>query len=250
MAPTSFTYDNLPLPNASKVPSNIKLRKAISTDAKAMADCFYTSFYPSHKFWVSEFKPENFHSWWMEAWTMAITSDPTARIFVAVDTSYASQSDDETTNTNNAKSHLGTDLDKRFPSLVTDGRIVGYTRWRVPQADGNIDDKWPDLPQGEGIDMNILGPFFEGMHNNREELMGRNPHWCKQIQYSYLTPIPFNTEHPISLPTTTHLTLTLCSPRTPRHSNSLPIPRYRPLFRPMGLRPRRQRRSRSLHRRL
>lgn len=60
---------------------------------------------------------------------------------------------------------------------VDDGRVVGFTRWRIPQEDGNLNELWPNLP--EDADMNIMGPFFSGMRKNRKELMEGKPHWCK-----------------------------------------------------------------------
>lgn len=201
MAPKSFIYDNLPLPDASNIPSNIKLRKAVATDARAMADCFFTSFYPSHKFWTSEFQPEYFHPWWTEAWALGINDDPTVRTFIAVDTNYAAQTNSATNGVDNVESRLESYLDKKFPALVSDGRIVGFTRWRVPQEDGNMDDKWPDLPEGEGVDMAIMNPFFGGMHVNRDELMGKNPHWCKQQHHSTpLLLLLYRTHHFLSFP--------------------------------------------------
>lgn len=62
---------------------------------------------------------------------------------------------------------------------VSDGRLVAFTRWRVPQADGNLEQKWPELP-GE-LDMEVMDGFFGGMAMNHEELMGNRPHWFLQM---------------------------------------------------------------------
>lgn len=58
-----------------------------------------------------------------------------------------------------------------------DGRIAGWTRWRVPQSDGNLNEIWPEMP--EGLDLGSIGPFLAGMGMNRKELMGERPHWCE-----------------------------------------------------------------------
>ena len=57
-------------------------------------------------------------------------------------------------------------------------KIVAWSRWMVPQHDGNLERKWPE-PNADAYDMEVCGAFFGGMEENRLELMGTRPHWCK-----------------------------------------------------------------------
>lgn len=62
---------------------------------------------------------------------------------------------------------------------VSDGRVVAFTRWRVPQSDGNIEERWPGLP--DGLDMEVMDEFFGGMATNHHALMEKRPHWFLQM---------------------------------------------------------------------
>ena len=84
--------------------------------------------------------------WLDQAWSLGL-DNPTDRTFVVKDTE-------------------------------NDNRIVAFSRWMVPQNDGNQERKWPDINADE-YDMDVLGAFFGGMEENRVELMGKRPHWCK-----------------------------------------------------------------------
>ena len=142
-----YTNDTVyPSPDGSKLPSNIRVRAATASDAEGLSDCFYVSFWPSHKFWTLTVPPKVFHPFWVDAFRMGIEDDHSMRTFVA------------------------TDEDKG-------GKIVGFMRWQVPQEDGKQELMWPDLPKEADID--VLGPFFGGMDKNRNHLMGMRPHWCK-----------------------------------------------------------------------
>lgn len=55
-------------------------------------------------------------------------------------------------------------------------RIVAFSRWMVPQSDGNLERKWPDMAEQQ-FDMDACGAFFGGMEENREHIMGSRPHW-------------------------------------------------------------------------
>ena len=55
-------------------------------------------------------------------------------------------------------------------------RIVAFSRWMVPQQDGNLERKWPDIKESDWH-MDVAGSFFGGMEENRHELMGTRPHW-------------------------------------------------------------------------
>lgn len=58
-----------------------------------------------------------------------------------------------------------------------ENKIVAFSRWMVPQTDGNQDRTWPDLRE-DAWDMEVAGAFFGGMGESRLELMGKRPHWC------------------------------------------------------------------------
>jgi hypothetical protein len=83
-------------------------------------------------------------SWWKDAWIMGL-ENPTDRTFVVEDTSAGN-------------------------------RIIGFSRWMVPQADGNLERKWPEMTD-ERLDMELADAFWGGMDANREKLMGHRPHW-------------------------------------------------------------------------
>lgn len=123
--------------------SRILIRPATKDDIKDMTDVFFYSF--NAPFW-QYFIPDTpyFRGWWDEAWKMGL-ENPTDRSFVAVDT---------------------TNGDK----------VVGFSRWMVPQDDGNQERKWPDMSPDEW-DMELVEIFFGGMEENRKELMGVKPHW-------------------------------------------------------------------------
>ncbi len=84
--------------------------------------------------------------WWHEAWLMGL-NNPTDRTFVVEDTE-------------------------------NDNRIVAFSRWMVPQQDGNQERIWPSLDQGPA-DMEVAGSFFGGMEESRHKAMGSKPHWSK-----------------------------------------------------------------------
>lgn len=60
----------------------------------------------------------------------------------------------------------------------SDGRIAAFSRWQVPQDDGSQERMWPEMAESE-FDMEVIGPFFGGMEENRHELMGKRKHWCE-----------------------------------------------------------------------
>lgn len=64
--------------------------------------------------------------------------------------------------------------------LQNNGKIVAFSRWQVPQQDGNQERGWPEMDPSQ-FDMEIVGAFFGGMEENRRELMGSRPHWCEYL---------------------------------------------------------------------
>lgn len=63
-----------------------------------------------------------------------------------------------------------------------DGRMVAFSRWVMPQEDGNIDrsPSWPELTANECPDMDVANAFFGGMEASRHEVMGKRPHYSKR----------------------------------------------------------------------
>lgn len=121
-----------------------KVRPVIKDDIPAITDVFFHSF--NARFW-QYFIPDKpaFRRWWNEAWALGV-DNPTDRTFVVEDTAQAN-------------------------------RIVAFSRWMVPQPDGNQERKWPEMEECEW-DMEVAGAFFGGMESNRLEMMGKRPHWC------------------------------------------------------------------------
>ena len=77
---------------------------------------------------------------------------------------------------------LDNSTDRSFVVADTekDNKIVAFSRWMVPQQDGNRERKWPDLKE-EDWDMEVAGAFFGGMEVSRETLMEKRPHWSKVV---------------------------------------------------------------------
>lgn len=123
------------------------IRPATKEDVPGLTDVFFHSF--NAPFW-QYFMPDNANNrkWWSEGWTISL-ENPTDRNFVVEDTQ-------------------------------ANNRIVAFSRWIVPQDDGNKERKWPDSPMEPQDEehQEVGGAFFGGMEENRAELMGNRPHWC------------------------------------------------------------------------
>ncbi|KAK4991847.1 hypothetical protein LTR50_001466 [Elasticomyces elasticus] len=140
----------------SSLPSRFQVRPTTAADAPAMAALYFTSFFPSHPFWVA-FCPSGPHSerWWQECSRLSIEEDYAARNFVVIDKGARPEDGDG------------------------EGKAVAFSRWIVPQRDGNLEKVWPALP--DHFDMELCGQFFGGMGENRKELMGSRPHWFLEL---------------------------------------------------------------------
>lgn len=101
---------------------------------------------------------------------MSIVDDHTTITFAAVDTSLRPD---------NSPENRALPAWEQKGANTSDGRVVAFARWRVPQEDGNLEEKWPELP--EGLDMEVMGAFFGGMEVNHADLMGSRPHWFLQL---------------------------------------------------------------------
>lgn len=98
-----------------KAPDGLVVRQAKVEDAEAMAALFYTAFAPAHPFYSVMMLREAGLPWWVAAWRLGIRKDPTTRTFVVEDSS-------------------------------CNGELVAYSRWVVPQLDGNLYRLWPERP--------------------------------------------------------------------------------------------------------
>ena len=74
---------------------------------------------------------------------------------------------------------LNNPTDRTFVVVDTaeDDRVVAFSRWMVPQQDGNLERLWPVVDES-GFDLEVAGAFFGGMEENRHAMMGSQPHWC------------------------------------------------------------------------
>lgn len=59
-------------------------------------------------------------------------------------------------------------------------KIVGFSRWMVPQQDGNLERVWAELSPDDW-DMELAEAFFGGMEENQHEMMGERPHWSRAV---------------------------------------------------------------------
>ncbi|KAF2772636.1 hypothetical protein EJ03DRAFT_348587 [Teratosphaeria nubilosa] len=57
-------------------------------------------------------------------------------------------------------------------------KIVGFARWVLPQRDGNLERKWPEMDPKDW-DMEIFEKFF--VEENRHEMMQTTPHWMLEM---------------------------------------------------------------------
>jgi len=132
------------------VPAPFVCRPMTPADASTMSSLFFESF--NAPFFRYAWPPtESGRKWWVEAWSIGYKDD-TCRTFIVFDSSIKTEHEPE-------------------------GKPVAFTRWVIPQQDGNLDRAWPALL--EEWDEELMGAFFGGMQRNRAELMGRRPHWSK-----------------------------------------------------------------------
>lgn len=104
---------------------------------------------------------------------MGIEDDSKMRTFVAVDTNV----------TEITKPNPVDGVEISLEKNVSDGRVVAFSRWMIPVGPDEIEEKWPELP--EGLDMDVMGPFFTALAESRPELMQDRSHWCKS-PYLYI----------------------------------------------------------------
>ncbi|KAK4498057.1 hypothetical protein PRZ48_010713 [Zasmidium cellare] len=128
-------------------PTRYNIRPAQPSDFEAMTTVFYASF--TGPFWSYLIPNDATHqAWWDESWALS-HANPTDRQFVVED-------------------------------LENNKEIVAFSRWMLPQDDGNQERKWPELKE-EDWDMPLMGAFFGGMEENRKEIMGERKHWMCEL---------------------------------------------------------------------
>jgi hypothetical protein len=99
-----------------------RVRDAATDDVSYMTEVFFRSF--NQPFW-QYFVPDQpmFRKWWDDSWTIGI-ENPTDRSFVVEDTQ-------------------------------DNNKIVAFSRWMVPQSDGNLERRWPEIDP-KSWDMEIV----------------------------------------------------------------------------------------------
>ncbi|KZF19723.1 acyl-CoA N-acyltransferase [Xylona heveae TC161] len=72
------------------------------------------------------------------------------------------------------------DRDPRFLVVedVENGRMAAFAKWVPP---GTRHTHWLSFKDFPGFDVPLCDLFFDGMHQNREELMGDRPHWFLEL---------------------------------------------------------------------
>jgi len=129
-------------------PPGFRIRDAKLADVGSITDVWYASFNRTHKFfhYATPDTPTT-RKWFDEFWATGIRAGPkVVRTFVAED-------------------------------LANDNKIVAFSRWHVPQADGNQDVPFPPFP--DEWDPEITEALWGGMARSRLRVMGKRPHWSE-----------------------------------------------------------------------
>lgn len=129
-------------------PEGFRIRDAVLNDVEGITDIWFASFNPSHKFF--EYATPNTpttRQWLNELWRMGIKAGPgVIRTFVVEDLSHGN-------------------------------KLAAFSRWHVPQEDGNQDIPMPAFPAD--WDPEITDALWGGMARTRLRVMGQRPHWSK-----------------------------------------------------------------------
>ncbi|KAI0441942.1 hypothetical protein F4803DRAFT_391674 [Xylaria telfairii] len=135
---------------AHQTPSGFRIRDAELADVASLTGIWYTSFYPSHDLFDYATPDDPItRKWFDELWTMGIMAGPDVmRTFVVED-------------------------------LSQGNKLVAFSRWHVPQADGNQDIPMPPVPAH--WDPEITEALWGGMAQNRARIMGQKPHWMAEF---------------------------------------------------------------------
>ncbi|KAJ8132419.1 hypothetical protein O1611_g1203 [Lasiodiplodia mahajangana] len=131
-------------------PSGFRIRDAELSDVESIVSIWYASFNASNKFF--DYVTPNdtaTRKWLQDLFTMGIMAGPgTIRTFVVED-------------------------------LSRENKLVAFSRWIVPQADGNQDIPMPPVPPQ--WDPEITDVLWGGMARSRARVMGQNPHWMAEF---------------------------------------------------------------------
>ncbi|KAI1282721.1 acyl-CoA N-acyltransferase [Xylaria sp. FL0933] len=131
-------------------PPGYRVRDAELADVDSITNIWYTSFNPTHKFFHFA-TPDDAatRKWFNELWAMGIKAGPgVMRTFVV-------------------------------ESLSQGNKLVAFSRWHVPQADGNQDIPMPPVPVH--WDSEITDGLWGGMARSRARIMGKEPHWMAEF---------------------------------------------------------------------
>ncbi|RYO85836.1 hypothetical protein DL766_005801 [Monosporascus sp. MC13-8B] len=131
-------------------PPGFAVREASLGDVKDLTRLWYSAFNTSHKFWEVMTPADAVTcQWWNDVWTMGIKAGPAVlKTFVVEDLSRA-------------------------------GRLVAFSRWHLPQADGSQNIPLPEYPPE--WDPELTEALWGGMPKNRADVMGQRPHWMLEF---------------------------------------------------------------------
>ncbi|KAI3338322.1 hypothetical protein F4824DRAFT_460480 [Ustulina deusta] len=131
-------------------PPGFHVRDAELTDVESITNIWYAAFNPTHKFFDFATPDDaTTRKWFNELWTMGIVAGPgVMRTFVVED-------------------------------LSRGNKLVAFSRWHVPQADGNQDIPMPPVPAH--WDLDITEALWGGMARSRSRIMGQKPHWMGEF---------------------------------------------------------------------
>ncbi|KAI3325096.1 hypothetical protein HD806DRAFT_465677 [Xylariaceae sp. AK1471] len=133
-----------------RAPPGFRVRNAELTDVGSITDIWYAAFNPSHKlFDYATPNDATTRKWFEQLWTIGIKAGPgVIKTFVLED-------------------------------LSRGNKLVAFSRWHVPQADGNQDIPMPPFPTH--WDPYITTTLWGGMAQNRARVMGQKPHWMGEF---------------------------------------------------------------------
>ncbi|KAJ2990434.1 hypothetical protein NUW58_g2952 [Xylaria curta] len=133
-----------------KPPPGFRIRDATLEDVEGITNIWYESFNPSHKFFeIATPDDTPTREWLNKLFASGITAGPgVIRTFVVED-------------------------------LSQGNKIVAFSRWVVPQLDGNQDVPLPAFPPH--WDPAVSEALWGGMARQRTKVMGTRPHWVAEF---------------------------------------------------------------------
>ncbi|KAF3910662.1 hypothetical protein ABW21_db0206102 [Orbilia brochopaga] len=128
-------------------PAGFAVRDATYNDVEDITRLWFATFNKSHKFWTIA-TPDDAptRKWLDDTWICGIQAGlSVVRTFVCED--------------------------------LTQKKLVGFTRWHVPQPDGSQNAPLPGFPSS--WDPELTEALWGGLVRNRAEVMGNRIHWSK-----------------------------------------------------------------------